>query len=462
VAAVRETHPAAPRVLALRAKFAQTYAIRANLDGTDWDGMDSRELSAVMDSRISPCAQTDVRTGVNSAAAVTLFAKANGRPLIVRLVWSALLAVSLSLALVAGSASGAKATPLGPLVTVPLVPTLAIEPVASPSIDLTPPALTLSTPVEGSFTSGSSELVSGHAGVAAGDLPAITVDLYTGASIAAGQIPLESIVVQATGEEWSVTVAGLALGTYTVRAEQSDLAGNLAVSAAATFQVLAPAGAPTSPATAGLAPTASFTWLPLTPRVEEPVALLSTSAAGGSPLTEFEWATTATGPFELEGQAHSMTFTSPGEHLIRLQVTAADGLSSTISKEVSVLPRAHGLMDPFPIVQLAGAYSSRGVDLKLLRVQVPLGTHVIVRCAGRACPVAWEKYEAAPGHGSLVPVEFHSFERAMPAGVTISVRVFQAEEIGKLTRFVVRAGRPPVRTDTCLGAKGEKPVRCPA
>jgi len=360
------------------------------------------------------------------------------------------LAIALSLAVAAGSATAAEATPVDPLV-----------------IDLTPPALTLSTPVEGSFTSGSSELVGGRAGVALGDLPAITVDLYTGATISAEEVPLESIVVQATGEEWSVTVAGLALGTYTVRAEQSDLAGNLAVSAAATFQVLAPvpAAPPSSatvpPASTAVAPAASFTWLPLTPHVGEPVALLSTSTAGGSPLTGFEWATTPTGPFELEGQAHSLTFTSPGEHLVRLQATGSNGLSSTVSHELSVLPRVPGLMDPFPVVQLAGAYSAHGVDLKQLRVEVPLGTHVLVRCAGRACPVAWERYEAAAGHGSLVPVEFHSFERAMPAGVTISVRVFQSEEIGKLTRFVVRAGRPPVRTDACLGPTGKKPVRCP-
>jgi len=451
------------------------------------------------------------------------------------------LAVALALAVVVGAATAAQAKQVSPLVTVPVVPALTIEPVPSPSSDRTPvlrgtaatvigdatsvtvtvtvgaapytktvpvlagawslslpqlsegtyaatvaqmdvggltvqtaplsftvdftlPALTLSTPVEGSLTSGSSELVSGRAGVAPGDLPAITVDLYTGATISAGEVPLESIVVQATGEEWSVTVAGLALGIYTVRAEQSDIAGNLALSAASTFQVLAPAPAavPASPAATALAPTASFTWLPSTPRVGEPVAMLSTSMAGSSPLTSFEWATTPSGPFELEGQAHSTTFTSPGEHLIRLQVTAADGLSSTVSHELSVLRRVPGLMDPFPVVQLAGAYSAHGVDLKQLRVEVPLGTRVIVRCVGRACPVAWEKYEAAAGHGSLVPVEFHSFERAIPAGVTISVRVFQSEEIGKLTRFVVRAGRPPVRTDTCLSLTGKKPVKCPA
>lgn len=459
-----------------------------------------------------------------------------------KIVATAVLGLSLLLAVAIGSAGAAEATRAGALVTVPVLPTLTIEPLPNFSSDRTPvlkgtaataagdatnvtvtitggaapytttvpvlagawslsvpqlaegtytatvaqldvgaitvhtaplsftvnftaPALTLSTPVEGSFTSGSSELVSGHAGVAVGDLPAITVDLYAGATIAAGQIPLESIVVQASDGEWSVTVAGLALGSYTVRAEQSDAAGNLAVSVAATFQVMAPApvaATPPSAAATPTAPTASFTWLPQTPRVGEPVSLLSTSTAGSSPLTSFAWATTPTGPFDLVGVAGSTTFTSPGEHLIRLQVTAADGLSSTVSNEVPVLRRATGLMDPFPVVSLAGAYSAHGVDLKLLRVQVPLGAHVIVSCEGRACPLAWEKYEAAPGHGSLVPVEFHRFERVMPAGVVIRVRVSQSEEIGKLTRFLIRAGRPPVRTDTCLSPTGQKPVACPA
>lgn len=324
------------------------------------------------------------------------------------------------------------------------------------SIDLTPPTLTLSTPTAGTFGSGPF-LLDGQAGAEAGDLPSVTVQVYAGSTITSGETPVEAITVQAAGGEWAATVAGLTPGEYVARAEQSDLAGNLAVTASAGFQILAPITSPTA-----TVPSASFTWLPAKPHVDEPVALLSTSIAGSSPLTEAAWATTATGPFELVGPAHSLTFTSPGKHLVRLKVTAADGQTSSISNELSILPRATSVMDPFPMVQLAGSYTSRGMHLKELRVEVPSGTHAAVRCIGRGCSMAWEKYNAPAGHGSIVGVHFHSFERFLPAGVELVVTVFQGEEIGKMTRLYVRAGRPPRRIDTCVNPAGAKPVACPA
>jgi hypothetical protein len=323
------------------------------------------------------------------------------------------------------------------------------------TVDLTPPALTLSTPTDGTVGSGPL-LVDGQAGVEAEDLPSVTVQVYAGSTIASGQAPVEALTVQAAGDQWSATVAGLTPGEYVVRAEQSDLAGNVAITASASLQVLAPVAAPTT-----TVPSASFTWLPVTPHVDEPVAMLSTSTAGSSPLTEAAWATTATGPFELVGIAHSLTFTSPGKHLVRLKVTAADGQTSSVSKELSVLPRAASLMDPFPVVQLAGSYTSRGMDLKELRVKVPKGTHATVRCIGRGCSTSWEKYSAAAGHGGFAEFQFRGFERFLPAGVELVVTVFQAEEIGKMTRLYVRSGRPPRRIDTCVDPAGEKPVTCP-
>ncbi len=325
------------------------------------------------------------------------------------------------------------------------------------SVDLTPPALTLSTPTSGTASSDPLHL-EGQAGAEVDDLPSVTVLVYAGATITSGETPVETITVQAVGGKWSVTVAGLAPGEYVARAEQFDLAGNVAITASAGFQILVPQTALASAAP----PSASFTWLPAKPHVDEPVALLSTSLAGSSPLTEAAWATTPAGPFELVGLAHSLTFTSPGKHLVRLKVTAADGQTSSISNELSILPRATGMMDPFPVVQLAGSYSSRGMHLKELHVEVPKGAHADVRCIGRGCRMAWEKYNAPAGHGSLVGVHFHSFERFLPAGVELVVIVFQGEEIGKMTRLYVRSGRPPRRIDSCVDPAGVKPVACPA
>jgi hypothetical protein len=332
------------------------------------------------------------------------------------------------------------------------------------TVDLTPPALRMSTPSDGAVSSGTL-LVDGQAGVETGDLPSVTVQVYAGDAIASGETPVEAITVQATAGKWSATVAGLAPGEYVVRAEQSDLAGNVAVTASASFEILAsvPAATPTAAASASTtAPSASFTWLPAAPHVDEPVALLSTSTAGSSPLTEAAWATTVSGPFEFVGVARNLTFTTPGEHLVRLRVTAADGQTSSVSNELSILPRATGLMDPFPVVQLAGSYTRRGVDLKELRVEVPDGTRAAVRCIGRGCPMAWEKYDAVPGQGSLAQVPFRSFERFLPAGVELVVTVSQSEEIGKMTRLYVRSGRPPLRIDTCVDPSGDRPVKCPA
>jgi len=332
------------------------------------------------------------------------------------------------------------------------------------TVDFTAPALTIDAPAPESAESAG-ERIEGSAGVAGGDLPAVTVRVYAGSAIAPEQVPVESITVQSSAGAWAVTVAGLAPGAYTARAEQVDEAGNVALSASESFEVLAPAASSgVASASASAAPTppgASFTWLPAKPHVDEAVSLLSTSQPGSSPLTEVQWALKPTGPFEIAGTAHQLTFEKPGQHLVRMRVIAADGLASTVTRQLTVLPRRPALMSPFPVVQFAGSYSSRGAHLEQLRVEVPLGARVTVSCLGRGCPISWERYRAAGGHGGLVPVLFRGFERALPAGVELRVTVFQPEEIGKLTRIYVRAGRPPRRVDSCVDPSGKRAVACP-
>ena len=138
-------------------------------------------------------------------------------------------------------------------------------------VDTTAPQVSIATPAQGSSTSSSSQLVEGAAGMGVGDLPGVTVQLFTGSQIAAGQSPAQSVQVSANGGHWSVTLAGLSPGSYVVRAVQADDAGNLGVSAAPSFSVLAPSVATHA------GPSASFTWSPSTPRVGERVSLLSNS-----------------------------------------------------------------------------------------------------------------------------------------------------------------------------------------
>ena len=122
------------------------------------------------------------------------------------------------------------------------------------------------------------------------------------------------------------------------------------------------------------------------------------------------------------------------------------------------------LMQPFPIVRIAGSETSSGVHLSLLTAQAPVGARVSVRCRGRGCPARSESRVAASrkSKAGTVMVEFRRFERTLRAGVSLEVRVSEPGQIGKYTRFAVRRGGLPVRVDSCLGPAGVKPIACPS
>ena len=64
------------------------------------------------------------------------------------------------------------------------------------------------------------------------------------------------------------------------------------------------------------------------------------------------------------------------------------------------------------------------------------------------------------------------FEKAMPTiidarrrllrpGAIVKVRISQADTIGKFTRFRIRRGKVPRRTDRCLMPGSTRPIQCP-
>jgi hypothetical protein len=61
-----------------------------------------------------------------------------------------------------------------------------------------------------------------------------------------------------------------------------------------------------------------------------------------------------------------------------------------------------------------------------------------------------------------VEVAFRRFERSLRAGVVLEIRVSKPGRIGKYTRFSIRRGRLPVRTDACLASTEPTPIRCPS
>jgi hypothetical protein len=112
-------------------------------------------------------------------------------------------------------------------------------------------------------------------------------------------------------------------------------------------------------------------------------------------------------------------------------------------------------MQPFPIVRIAGLVLPDGALVRILSVRAPRGAHVRVICHGRGCPTR------SIAHRSATRVlRFHAFERRLRAGVTLELFVRKEGRIGKYTRFVIRAGKPPARVDRCLMPDRRRPVRC--
>lgn len=330
------------------------------------------------------------------------------------------------------------------------------EPPITFAIDTTPPQISLAAAEDGTSGSGSRS-VGGSAGASDGDLPAVTVQLFAGASIDA-QPPLETLVVQASQGAWGATFGGLGPGTYTAVAAQSDQAGNTGTSAPVTFLV---AGAPLRPV-----PSASFKWFPQTPRTGETVSFVSSSTDAFSAITGFAWALSDSGGFVPGKPVLTTSFATPGSHLVRLRVTDAEGRSSVAAATVPVTGPALALMQPFPIVRIVGSLTGRGARIKLLTVQAPLGARITITCKGRGCRTKAESRLASAsstgkGRTGVVLLSFHRFERSLGAGAVLRILVSKSGDIGKVTSFSVRRRKLPVRFDACLSSTASKPIRCP-
>ncbi len=319
-------------------------------------------------------------------------------------------------------------------------------------VDRTPPHPAISTPASGSPIAGAFA-ASGSAGTAEGDEPAISLEIFSGNP--AAQNLVEAVEVQARGGAWSASIPGLSPGSYTLVAQQSDTAGNVGTSAPVQIAVTAPAPPP--------APHASFAWFPSDPQVGEPVTLVSSSSDPSSPLVQFSWALAPGGPLHQGTASMTTTFDSVGPHVVRLQVTDAAGASSQVSETIQVRHSPASLMEPFPIVRIAGRETRTGIRLSVLTVNAPVAATVTVRIRGpkgRAKSVSRVATAARGGRASVL-LSFPRFARAIPAGSFLEVRVSKAGEIGKLTRLIPHRGGLPTRQDLCL-TPGGSPQRCPA
>jgi hypothetical protein len=111
---------------------------------------------------------------------------------------------------------------------------------------------------------------------------------------------------------------------------------------------------------------------------------------------------------------------------------------------------------PFPVVRIRGYSMRGGVRITLLSVRGPRSARVRVTCAGGGCP-------RGPGPAPVAPpARLRHFERFLPAGTVLRVRVTAASAVGKYTSFRIGAHGAPRRTDRCLLPGRWAPARCPA
>jgi hypothetical protein len=200
--------------------------------------------------------------------------------------------------------------------------------------------------------------------------------------------------------------------------------------------------------------------------VGQSVALVSSATDVASPIASFAWDLAGNGPFKPAGPVVTTSFSTPGRHTVRLRVGDARGASGVVAETIPVSPAPLSLMQPFPIVRIAGTQTTVGVNLSQLTVQAPVGAHVTVSCRGPGCRRSSQSRLARASRrarrATSVVLAFPRFQRSLRAGVVLQVRVFRAGQIGKYTRFTIRRHRLPGRFDACLASTDPRPIACPA
>jgi hypothetical protein len=224
-----------------------------------------------------------------------------------------------------------------------------------------------------------------------------------------------------------------------------------------------PAG---TPPPANRLPVAQFAVSELEPEVGEQIALRSFSYDPDGAITAQRWDLDGDGDFDenVTGPTAFTVFSAAGPRIVRLEVRDSSGAVQTERQDITVRPRSVApvtvarlsIMNPFPIVRLAGSVYPRGVKVRILEAKAPRRSTVTVRCAGKRCPA-----KEIVRTSTRKPVRFKSMSRFLSAGTILSVSVTKRGQIGKYTRWLIRGRKVPKRKDLCLYPRRTKPARCP-
>ena len=131
--------------------------------------------------------------------------------------------------------------------------TFTVDSTSTPA-DTVAPEVAVSSPADGATVDTATPTVEGTAGTAAGDDATVGLDLWAGTDTSG--TPAQTLTGSVgTDGSWSVTPSSLDDGTYTVRAGQSDAAGNTGRSAPVTFTVATTVADTTAPEVSITTPT---------------------------------------------------------------------------------------------------------------------------------------------------------------------------------------------------------------
>jgi plastocyanin len=257
-----------------------------------------------------------------------------------------------------------------------------------------------------------------------------------------------------------------------------------------------------------------FSYDPAAPTAGEPVTFTSTSSLE-RPIVLEAWDFNDDGQIDAFGHSVTRTFDSAGTYSVVLHVLGDTGMVRSASKLVTVSPglsapsappapppprpvvvepssppptshpspipqpptapvpppttgsSAPMAIAPFPVVRIAGSYTTLGVRLRLFAVTAPAGVWITVRCQGRGCPyrrrgpfvVRGSGTRPVGGGGRYVRIRGFPGHLLKP-GVRLQVFVAHEDRIGKYTSFRIRRGHPPLRADRCLRPGGTSVISC--
>jgi PKD repeat protein len=280
------------------------------------------------------------------------------------------------------------------------------------------------------------------------------------------------------------TVSYETAGRYKVAVQVSDGHGGTAI-ARGTITVLAD----------DVPPVVQFVNDPIQPATGTTVLFTATALDADGVVTKIEWDLDDDGLFDdAAGPIATWRFDTPGPHRVAVRAVDNRAVATVAFRTVDVVspvlpppaapqkgpspdpapqaaapPAVSGvssppaarpaMLTPFPVVRIRGTFERGAIRISLLKVEAPPGATVRVRCRKGSCQT---KRADVRVKAARTAVRVRSLERRrLSAGTVVEVFVTAPGQVGKYTRFTVRRGASPARSDLCLQPGQTSPTRCP-